>query len=356
LIKAGVGRVALLPEIIRRAVKVRIAGSVPFRLRAARQLPSVSLYFADPLAHLIGSVEDHAERPICRHSRTLYSCGESAIVIRYAGPREIRAIRAMKPAKVYFVVDDDFFALADDDGLPGDYRRRLIDYREGPLRSLLDLVTHVVAPSPHILARYRQRALLLEPAQCHRAGALAHHDRARPFDVVFAATRSHLGDLAHVAPALAEFLRQRPEARLTTFLNGYAPKSLRNLHNAIHLPVMEWTRYRSFVAENRFHAAIAPALDTPFNRARSISRLHDHAAFGAAGLYSRQPPFATVVSDGESGMLLSNEPGQWCAALLNLATRRELTRRLAMGGQALSGLLGDHARVRSFWKKELGLS
>jgi len=48
---------------------------------------------------------------------------------------------------------------------------------------------------------------------------------------------------------------------------------------------MSWEKYRAFVACHRFHIAIAPALDTAFNRSRSLSRLHDHAAYGAAGLF-----------------------------------------------------------------------
>lgn len=150
-------------------------------------------------------------------------------------------------------------------------------------------------------------------------------------------------------------MKQRPDARLTTFLNGHAPRSLRMLPNAIHLPMMEWTRYRAFVAENRFHVAIAPALDTPFNRARSISKLHDHAAFGAAGVYSHQQPFDRIVANGKSGLLLSNEPHEWRDTLLELASRRDKTLKLADGGQVLSQTLGDMRRVRNFWLRELEL-
>lgn len=352
----GVSRVALFPEVVRRAVKIRLAQNLPLRARKARLLPSDSLYFADPLADLVGNRRDNPDRPIRRISPHLYAAGRRAVLIRYATPRDIQVIERRRFERVYLVVDDDFFSLTENDGLPADYRRRLIAYRDGPLQRLLDLVTDVVAPSGSILVGYRrQRAILLDPAQCHQAGALVHHQQARPFEVVFAATRSHIQDLNHVAGALAEFLRLRPDARLTTFLNGHAPRSLKKMPNAIHLPMMEWDRYRVFVAENRFHAAIAPALDTPFNRARSISRLHDHAAFGAAGVYSRQAPFAGIIADGQSGLLLANEPQQWCEALLQLAANRTLTQSLAAGGQVLSQTLGDMRRVRNFWLRELAL-
>jgi hypothetical protein len=324
---------------------------------ASRQIPSISLYFSDPLADLICLDGVNSDRPIHRLSRTIFGCGRSAVVVRYAAKRELDLLRARRFERVYLLIDDDLDSLSERDGLPADYRKRLVAYRDGPFQRLLDHVTDVVAPSENILRRFRRkRALHLDPAQCHKAGALVHHSLARPFDIVFAATRSHLQDLGHIAPALADVLHQYPDARLTTFLNGHAPRSLRMLPNAIHLPMMEWSRYRAYVAENRFHAAIAPALDTPFNRARSISKLHDHAAFGAAGVYSRQQPFDRIVTDGKSGLLLSNEPGEWREALLGLARDRDRTLKLAAGGQVLSQTLGDMRRVRNFWLEELGLA
>lgn len=349
----GVYRLALLPEIIRRAVRARLAGALPFADKAQKQIPSASIYFAEPLADLIGTRRSHPDRPILKITRNIYVCDGCAIIIRYASPRDLRILESHGFKKIYLLIDDDIFSLGEHDGLPADYRERLLGYRDGIFRRLLDLVTHVVAPSERILAAYRRkRALQLDPAQTHKTGALVHHNRTRHFDVVFAATRSHLQDLDHMAPALVEFLKARPDARLTTFLNGHAPRILKNLPNAIHLPMMEWGRYRRYVAENRFHAAIAPALDTDFNRARSISRLYDHAAYGAAGVYSRQPPFSGIVAHGQSGLLLPNNPPEWRDTLISLAGAREQTHALAVGGQILSQTLGDMRRVRNFWLRE----
>lgn len=348
---------ALLPEIVRRIVRARFGKGLSAPVRVQKQLPSISLYFSDPLIDLIGTIDREPGRPIQRLSRTVFACGASAIVVRYAHKRDLAVLKARKFARVYLLMDDDLESLEQSQGLPQDYRKKLIRYRDGPFRRLMEMVTDVVAPSENILKSYhRKRAIQLDPAQCHQAPALVHHHNSRPFDIVFAATRSHLEDLGHVAAALADVLHKRPDARLTTFLNGHAPRALRHLPNAIHLPMMEWSRYRAYVAENRFHVAIAPALDTPFNRARSISKLHDHAAFGAAGIYSQQQPFDRIVTHNKSGLLISNEPREWRDTLLDLADRRERVLKLAAGGQALSQTLGDMRRVRNFWIRELGLN
>lgn len=321
-----------------------------------RDIPTSTLYFADPLANLIGGkLAPH--RPIRREGPTVFSCGDALIVIRYMGMKQMALLDQRRFARIYLLIDDDLHALHEHDGLPDDYRRRLVAYREGLMKQLVQRVTHVVAPSEKILAAYPdKRQILLDPAQCHSSASLGHHRKRGGFDVVFAGTRSHVGDLGFVAEDIAGFFRARPEARLTTFLNGHAPKVLRALPNATHLPAMSWNRYRAFVAKNHFHAAIAPALDTDFNRARSLSKLHDHAAFGAAGVYSHQPPFSNYVSDGVSGLLLPNDPTHWQGALARLAADRGATEKLAAEGQALSQRLGDMLRVRNFWMSELGLA
>ena len=116
---------------------------------------------------------------------------------------------------------------------------------------------------------------------------------------------------------------------------------------------LEWAKQLRGLAENLF-PLLLPALDAaPPEPAFLVA--DDHAAFGAAGLYTRQPPFAGIVADGQSGMLLPNDPQAWRDGLLNLVANRGLARSLASGGQVLSQTLGDMRRVRNFWLKELEL-
>ncbi len=344
-------------NFIGQTVSGVLSGTGQFWIPNRNSIPTTSLYFADALSGLIGDRIGAAGQPIRRISATVFACGDAAVIIRYATENELIFLRRGGFKKIYLLIDDDLQALHDGDGLPADWRRRLIAYRDGVLRKLLGLVTHVVAPSECILQSYRQHETMrLEPAQCHAVASLDHHDGEGRLDIVFAATRSHLQDLEFFAPAVAGFLKRRPDAHFTTFLNGHAPIALQGLPNVTHHSPMSWEKYRAFVAAHRFHIALAPALDTTFNRARSLSRLHDHAAYGAAGLYSTQPPFAGAIADETSGRLLPNDPEAWQAALLDLAGNRDAARRLAEGGQRLSAALGDQGRVRSFWRREFGLS
>ncbi len=178
---------------------------------------------------------------------------------------------------------------------------------------------------------------------------------AGPFNIIAAGTRAHTRDIGHIARGLAQLLRENPDIRLTTLLGDDAPQILRDLPNATHLAPLSWPEYCAFAAANRFHAGLAPGLDTRFNRARSQSKIHDHAGFGAAGLYSARPPFKSAVRAERNGLLLADEPSAWLVALRRLASDRALTANLAKGGQELSAKLGSGARVRAFWTGALDL-
>ena len=309
-----------LGPLLRRFNDARL---VEFRRPPRRKevSPSVSMYFADPLADLIDDDESFSGRPIQQLSPSLYVCGQTAIVIRHTNRHEIKILREGKFERIFLLIDDDFDCLGEADGLPADYRARLVKYREGPFRNLLELVTDVVAPSERILRSYRrQRKMLLEPAQCHKIVALDHHKASDMIDIVFAGTRAHVFDFEHVAPGFAEVLRRHSNVRLTTFLKGHVPKALRRLPNAVHMSPMGWQQYRRFVDSNKYHIAVAPrsrrpstmrvpsancTITLPLGRLASIrARPRSIRSFPTAvqGFFS-----ATIPPTGETRSLISSK-------------------------------------------------
>ena len=150
-------------------------------------------------------------------------------------------------------------------------------------------------------------------------------------------------------------MQRRPDIRLTSFLGKQAPDSLKGLKNARHREQKSWAAYRRFMAKSRFHLALAPYRETPFNRARSCNKILDHAAYGAAGLYSARPPLADYVTNGADGLLLADEPQQWTRAIEELLAAPDEMQRLARAGAQLAQKLGEPARAKAFWLNLLGL-
>lgn len=322
------------------------------------EVPSTSIYFTRLLADLISDTKD-LHYPIWRiESNVFHVHGKSptTIVMRYCSPTLRDALLEGRLGRLILFVDDNFWALDRGSGLDRRYRRRLSRYRDTTLAPLLALADPLTVSSDEIARSAKVPSFArVDPAMIRSAARLNHFEAAdRRLSVVFPATRSHLVDLEMIAEELAAFLKDHPTAHLTTFLGPHAPGCLR-LGNADHRAALSWERYEKVLEEERFHLSVAPAVDSLFNRSRSLTRILDNAYLGAAGLYSDANPFRQVVENGRSGILVPHGRGAWYAALRNAFENPGALAGTAAGGQALAAEVGDPVKWRGFWLALLGI-
>ncbi len=130
---------------------------------------------------------------------------------------------------------------------------------------------------------------------------------------------------------LAAFLARHVDARLLVMAHE-VPEALRGV-DAGRVTFVPWQRSYAHYARALAAAApdvlIAPLDETRFTASKVPFKLFDSAAAGAAGIYSRVPPYTRFVRDGENGLLVDNEPSAWERALERLAGDSQLRRRLA---------------------------
>ncbi len=130
---------------------------------------------------------------------------------------------------------------------------------------------------------------------------------------------------------LAAFLARHADARLLVMAHEI-PEALRGA-DAGRLSFVPWQRsyadYARALAAAAPDVLIAPLDATRFTASKVPFKLFDSAAVGAAGIYSRVPPYTRFVRDGENGLLVDNEPAAWERALERLAADAPLRRRLA---------------------------
>ncbi|MEM8685882.1 MAG: glycosyltransferase [Pseudomonadota bacterium] len=325
-----------------------LAGLVPGEPRP--ETPTTSLYFASAMApHL----EDGAIR---RVEPNVFLAQDKLIVMRHWSAATRRILAERPELTVIYFIDDDVWSLDGEQGLKAAYLGRLRRLAEAFDQQLRARTIAVVSPSPRILAHFPEHEThILAPALIHALAPLDHHDeRQGPVRLVFCGTASHRSDLDRLSGILAELLSAHARLHLTTFLGRQVPRALK-LSQCTHHEPQGWALYRSTLAAARFHIGLAPLAPTPFNLARSGTRLLDHAACGAAGLYSAVGPFEELIEDGANGRLVGSGPEAWKAAICALLEDRPLCRRLAAGGQASAAKLGAPGRVRRFWSALLGL-
>jgi glycosyltransferase involved in cell wall biosynthesis len=134
---------------------------------------------------------------------------------------------------------------------------------------------------------------------------------------------------------LAHFLAARLDARLLVMAHEI-PAELRDLAPE-RLTFIPWRHdyaaYAQDLAAWRPDVLIAPLDASRFSASKIPIKFLESAAVGAAGVYSRVPPYTGSVRDGETGLLVENREEAWAEALERLYADPDLRRRIA--GNAL---------------------
>jgi glycosyltransferase involved in cell wall biosynthesis len=163
----------------------------------------------------------------------------------------------------------------------------------------------------------------------------------------FAATPSHAGDLARLAPALGALTRKPDFAGRFVFFGCPPPSDFPTGATAIPFAA-DYADYAARLPRLGLGIGLAPLADTPFNRAKSAVKWQEYTAVGAACVCADLPPYREAVEDGRTGLLVGPDPGDWVQAVARLAADAGLRRRLALQARETldrSHLLGAKAAV-----------
>ena len=181
----------------------------------------------------------------------------------------------------------------------------------------------VATPALQQLYARQSRQVVLMPNLLSRRlwGLPVNRQPAEPgrVAVLYMGTKTHDADLAMVMPAFAALAAGIPGLRLRV-VGGFAavradrPEWLEvvPLENAVkgYPDFVPWLRGQ--VAPVDF--AIAPLVDTPFNRWKSGLKFLDYAALGLSGLFSDLPEYRQMQKESGTGTLVRN-PEDWLGAL-----------------------------------------
>jgi glycosyltransferase involved in cell wall biosynthesis len=130
---------------------------------------------------------------------------------------------------------------------------------------------------------------------------------------------------------LARSLARHEDARLLVMAHE-VPEELRGVEPE-RLTFLPWRHdyeaYARDLAAWRPDVLIAPLDASRFSASKIPIKFLESAAVGAAGVYSRVPPYTDSVTDGETGLLVENREEAWEAALERLHADPELRRRIA---------------------------
>jgi hypothetical protein len=326
------------------AALVRRAGPEGWigRLLAPACSPSADLYFANACA---GEIAAGAVR---RLAPTVFATQGAELVIRHDGGAPPRLARR----RLVWLMDDIWWRVHAERSLSPSYRAKLSLLEAPAARWYLRHADAVVFGSDLLAERARREApraavYRLDPYWSEPLGDLRHF-AGTGFDLAFLGSRSHLADLMPLVPMLRSFLDERPEATLT-LAGEYAPPPPLAGHPRVRsLRTTRWEDYRAALPALRFHLALYPLRDTPFNAARSVNKLIEHAIAGAPTATSAGWAYA-----GHAAFALPNRAEDWLGLLRAMAGDRDALKARAAAALAAAGRLNDPAPQRDLWSRLL---
>jgi hypothetical protein len=283
---------------------------------------------------------------------------ELIVAVRYATDRDLKLISKRKDragSTVAFLIDDDYWAMLENEKLAPDYHARLRGFLFEQYPRMQELIDVVVSPSQQILSRIPEiTGYQIEPAHMCPSGDLTHFERtSKRVDIVFLGTSTHRGDFQRIVPGIARALDRNSKLHLTTLLGKHGNKDISEGSQVTHLGDKFFPFFQAWLRNQRFHIGLAPYEPNPTNDARSNLKCHQYAMVGAAGLYSPTQAFRSSVKHGDTGMLIDFSPTAWEEAIVHLAANTTSMKQIALASAANSRSLGDHDRIAASWLQVL---
>lgn len=328
-------------------------------------IPTTDLYFRNVVAPRISRSpfgRTSQRRPVRRIGENSFIAGRHAVVVRRDAPAVIARILRHPDLALTYVIDDDLSAAETDGGLPDDYRRRLIALRDGQHRTLVDRADHIVVCSDHLAEVYGRTGKPVSRLDPHWALPFAddrhfvRHQPDAPLDVAYMGSVTHGADRAFVFEVMTKLLERRSDIRFTLVSSRPLGNALDGHPAVRRLRPLPWWLYLYRARRARYHLALYPMLDTPFNRGRSLNKLIEHAVAGAPGIYSRRWDFAGHVREGETGHLAENIVSHWVDAADEALGDLPALQRMHGEAAKVAKDLNNPERQTAFWSGHLGLS
>ena len=275
------------------------------------------------------------------------------IIVRYATEKDIRLIaqiRKQPGARIAYLLDDDIWAMLEDEELRPDYKARLnrfLSQQFGAIRPYIDVF---LAPSRLILERCPEfPGRYIQPAHMNPSTDVGHFRPRDRIRIAFLSSSTHFNDFQVIAPGVRAALARNPKLHLTTLLGKRGRELIEPGPQVTHLADKFFDDFQVWLQKQRFHIALAPYVPNPVNDARSNLKLHQHAFVGAAGIYSPTAVFGKYAHHDVDSLVVEHDAGEWEKAITLLSDDPERAARLALGGIENSLKIGDKRKIADCW-------
>jgi glycosyltransferase involved in cell wall biosynthesis len=248
------------------------------------------------------------------------------VIVRHAPLNWLRWLgqHQEKLAGVAFLMDDDIPAILRAHDLPPLYALKAA-WRYARTRRLLGrLCSEVWVSTPELARRYPEAS----PKVWEPGYIVPDTSEKEPIAYFYHGTWSHRREMEWLAPIVRKVQESVPNGWFEIMGTDKVKKIFRGIPRVRIVHPMPWRDYLEYSGSVRYQVGLAPCFDTPFNRARSHSKIFDITRLGAAGIYSDVVPYSEKVVHEQTGLLCQNDPEVWGAAITRLLHNQDLRNEL----------------------------
>lgn len=235
------------------------------------------------------------------------------IIVRYLTPAwKSHLMRAgQNIAALAYFMDDDIPDTTASRGLPLKYRFKLARYGAWQFNWLMQQHAQLWVSTDFLKTKYAvHQPLQLTPQQIPTA--------TERYRVFYHATASHHVEIEWLHPVIAAVLEKEPRIDFEIIGDHQTHKLYRKLPRTTVVNPMSWGAYQHFIAQPGRNLGLAPYVESPFNAARSYTKVFDIQRAGARGIYAEGGPWGRH-QDVEKMVLLPMVEQAWVEEIIRQA-------------------------------------
>ncbi len=252
---------------------------------------------------------------------------EWADILVFIRSDDVVALRIAKSARTVgkyciYVLDDDLLHAPDGLVTSDHYQNQKTTEN---ISAIMNECQCFLSPSRVLLEKYG-RAF----ARCERieepalAGSSPRKHAETPVRIGFAGTVDRARDIDNMLTTALTRVMDQYGKHVEIIFFGALPELAKD-GRVRHIPYQDsYDAYRQMMENLQLDIGLAPMPETAFHSCKHYNKYIEYASFGIAGLYSDVIPYRFAIRNEENGLLVSNDPESWYAALCRLIEDSQL--------------------------------
>ncbi len=231
------------------------------------------------------------------------------VVVRDIPQSDLRRLFKIKSQfnKIVWFADDDIKFIGKDSTVPRLYKKRLDQWYRASSVLLNDLCDEIWVSTPHLAEKYKLTPdCILEPIQLKKPN--------KPVRCFYHGSGSHTLEWGFLKTFIAKVQSHYGNVHFELIGDHKLNKVFRDIPRVSILHPMSWQNYQAHIASREMDIGLVPLFDSPFNRARSHTKLFDIQRQGAIGIYANRFSAAIEIDAYQAGFLADDSLESWLAA------------------------------------------